>query len=130
MMSINAAYSRTGGLAPLRYDYYCTEREGFRQKSDYFREGHTLSGNISQNEKHQLSYLFNQTYLKSYIASSVSQTDFEQNPSAAAGNWLEAKGFEQYENWMGGLDYLYKINSKMELATAVYFASKEAYEPR
>jgi len=130
LMKNNAGYSWTGDFSSLNYNYSRTESEGFRQNSDYFREGHTLSGNIFQNEKHQLSYLFNQTYLKSYIASSVSQTDFEQNPSAAAGNWLEAKGFEQYENWMGGLDYSYKINSKMELATAVYFASKEAYEPR
>src|SRR5690606_34932713 len=105
LMKNNAGYSWTGDFSSLNYNYSRTESEGFRQNSDYFREGHTLSGNIFQNEKHQLSYLFNQTYLKSYIASSVSQTDFEQNPSAAAGNWLEAKGFEQYENWMAGLDY-------------------------
>src|SRR5690606_38988911 len=65
LMKNNAGYSWTGDFSSLNYNYSRTESEGFRQNSDYFREGHTLSGNIFQNEKHQLSYLFNQTYLKS-----------------------------------------------------------------
>src|SRR5690606_28998958 len=106
------------------------QSDGFRENSGYFREGHTISGDAYRNEKHRLSYLFNQTYLKSFIASSINENDFEENPSSAAANWRVAQGYEQYTNWMGGLDYAYQISPKTELAAAVYFATKEGYEPR
>lgn len=130
LLKNNAGYSWTGENASLNYGFSRIQTDGFRENSDYFRESHTISGNAFQNEKHRLSYLFNQTYLKSYIASSINQTDFEESPEVAAANWREAKGFEQYNNLMGGLDYSYQINPQTELATAVYFAIKDAYEPR
>lgn len=130
LMKNNANFSWTGDNSSLNYGYSRLQTDGFRENSDYFREGHTLSGNAFQNEKHHLSYLFNQTYLKSYIPSSINLTDFENNPNLAAANWRDAKGFEQYHNWMGGLDYEFQINSNLQLGSAIYFAIKDAYEPR
>src|SRR5690606_37927236 len=43
LMKNNAGYSWTGDFSSLNYNYSRTESEGFRQNSDYFREGHTLS---------------------------------------------------------------------------------------
>lgn len=127
----NAAnYSWTGNSSSINYGYSRIESEGFRQNSDYFREAHTLSGNIFQNDNHKLSYLFNHTYLKAFIASSISEDEFENNPQNAASNWLAAKGFEQYHSYMGGLGYSGKINSDLNYSAAAYFNLRDAYEPR
>lgn len=130
LMKNTANYSWTGDVSSINYGYSRIESEGFRQNSDYFRDAHTLSGNISQNENHKLSYLFNHTYLKAFIASSINEEEFENNPQNAASNWLAAKGFEQYHSYMGGLDYSGKINSDLNYSAAAYFNIKDAYEPR
>lgn len=130
LLKNNAQLSWTGEKSSINYGYSRVQMDGYRENSDYFREGHTLSGIAFRNEKHQVSYLFHQTYLKSYIPSSINQSDFENNPQVAAANWREAKGFEQYHNWMGGLDYEWKMNSNLTFNSAVYFATKDAYEPR
>lgn len=130
LMKNTANYSWTGNSSSINYGYSRIESEGFRQNSDYFREAHTLSGNIFQNDQHKLSYLFNHTYLKAFIASSITQDEFENNPQNAASNWLAAKGFEQYHSYMGGLDYSGEINSALNYSAAVYFNIKDAYEPR
>lgn len=130
LLKNNAHFAWEGEKSSIQYAYSRIQLDGFRENSNYFREGHTLSGNLFQNEKHQLRYLFNQTYLKSYIPSSINQTDFEENPHLAAANWREAKGFEQYHNWMLGLDYSWKLNSNFTLNSAIYGATKDAYEPR
>jgi iron complex outermembrane receptor protein len=130
LLKNNAQLSWMGQNSSINYGYSRVQMDGYRENSDYFREGHTLSGIAFRNEKHQVSYLFNQTYLKSYIPSSINESEFENNPHVAAANWREAKGFEQYHNWMGGLDYEWKINSNFNLNSAIYFATKDAYEPR
>jgi iron complex outermembrane receptor protein len=130
LMKNNAGFSWTTENSSINYGYSRLQTDGFRENSDYFREGHTLSGIAFQNDKHQVSYLFHQTYLKSYIPSSINQSDFENNPHVAAANWREAKGFEQYHNWMGGMDYEWKMNSNLIFNSAIYFATKDAYEPR
>src|SRR5690606_1875807 len=124
LLKNNAQLSWMGQNSSINYGYSRVQMDGYRENSDYFREGHTLSGIAFRNEKHQVSYLFNQTYLKSYIPSSINESDFENNPHVAAANWREAKGFEQYHNWMGGLDYEWKINSNFNLNSAIYFATK------
>ncbi len=130
LLKNNAGFSWRDDHSSLNYGFSRIQSDGFRKNSDYFREGHTISGDVYRNEKHRLSYLFNQTYLKSYIASSINEIDFQENPSSAAANWQAAQGYEQYTNWMGGLDYAYQLSPKTELAAAVYFATKEGYEPR
>lgn len=130
LLKNNAGYSWNSDHSSIHYGYSRIQSDGFRENSGYFREGHTISGDAYRNEKHRLSYLFNQTYLKSFIASSINENDFEENPSSAAANWRVAQGYEQYTNWMGGLDYAYQISPKTELAATVYFATKEGYEPR
>lgn len=130
LLKNNAGFSWRDDHSSINYGFSRIQSDGFRENSDYFREGHTISGDVYRNEKHRLSYLFNQTYLKSYIASSINEIDFQENPSSAAANWQAAQGYEQYTNWMGGLDYAYQISSKSEFSTALYFAAKDAYEPR
>lgn len=130
LLKNNAQMSWTGEKSSINYGYSRAQMDGYRENSDYFREGHTFSGIAFQNDKHQVSYLFNQTYLKSYIASSINQSDFENNPHVAAANWREAKGFEQYHNLMGGLDYEFQMYSNFKLNAAAYFAIKDAFEPR
>lgn len=123
-------YGWRGNHSSVNFGYHRLESEGFRQNSNYFREGYTLNGDIYKDEKNQLSYLFNHTYLKAFIASSITKDEFENHPENAASNWLDSKGFEQYHSWLGGLDYKRKINPDLNYSTTVYFNLKDANEPR
>lgn len=130
LMKNTAKAGWQGNHSSVNLSYHRIESEGFRQNSDYFREGYTLSGNIYEDDKNRLSYLFNHTYLKAFIASSITEDDFINNPQNAAANWLAAQGFEQYKTYMGGLDYSGIINSNLNYSAAVYFNLRDAYEPR
>lgn len=130
LMKNTAKFNWQGNHSSVNFGYHRIQSEGFRQNSNYFREGYNLSGNIYEDQKNKLSYLFNHIYLKAFIASSITEEEFQNNPQNAAANWLNAKGFEQYHSYMGGLDFNRKINSNLEYAAAVYFNIKDGYEPR
>src|SRR5690606_2475321 len=65
LLKNNAQLSWTGEKSSINYAYYRVQMDGYSENSDYFREGHTHSGIAFRNEKHQVSYLFHQSYLKS-----------------------------------------------------------------
>ncbi|MBF0694957.1 MAG: TonB-dependent receptor [Flavobacterium sp.] len=129
LVKTNFQYSGNFGSESLNINYHNIYADGWRQNSSYRREGVTLNGELFKTENSKLAYLFNHTYLKAFIPSSIDLTTFEKQPQNAAANWLAAKGFEQYDSFLGGLAYDFNLG-KIRNSTSVFFNTRDSNEPR
>lgn len=126
--TVNYGLETKGGS--LNLNYHKLETDGYRENSSYNREGITLAGDILRKGNNNLTYFGNYTYMKAYIPSSVDKAAFENNPRAAAFTWKAAKGYEEYNSYLGGLSYNWQAARWLENATSVFINAKENYEPR
>lgn len=110
--------------------YNHLQSEGYRDNSDYDRKSFHFNGTIYSGEHSALSFLGNFTRLKAYIPSSISKTDFEENPESAAFTWRSAQGYESYDRFVMGLSYTQHFTENFENTTSVFINSRDAYEPR
>jgi len=129
LMKNTVGYSLDTKKGSLNLSYHRLETDGYRDNSAYNREGITLAGELFRKEKSKLTYFGNYTTLKAYIPSSVDKATFESNPKAAAFTWNAAKGYEQYDSWLGGLAYDWQIGS-IKNSTSAFLNFKDNYEPR
>lgn len=129
LMKNTIGYSLDTKNGSLNLSYHKLETDGYRDNSAYDREGVTLAGELFRKENSRLTYFGNYTYLKAYIPSSIDKETFENDPSAAAFTWNAAKGYEQYDSWLGGLAYDWQLG-KVKNSTSVFINFKENYEPR
>lgn len=123
-------YSLATNTASLTISYHKLETDGYRNNSRYNREGVTLAGELFRKQNSKLTYFGNHTYVKAYIPSSVDLESFTKNPRAAAPTWAAAQGYEQYNSYLGGLAYDWKLASWLNNSTSVFINAKENYEPR
>ncbi|MFD1096673.1 TonB-dependent receptor domain-containing protein [Salegentibacter chungangensis] len=104
--------------------------DGYRENSDYERKSFLMNGRLKISEKNQLSFLVNFTRLKAYIPSSLNQSDFLNDPEAAAQNWADARGYESYDRGMLGVSNQYHFSDKFSNISSVFMSFRDAYEPR
>ena len=130
LMKNTIQYGLNTETGSLNISYHKLETDGYRQNSAYNREGVTLAGELFRRERSKLTYFGNYTYLKAFIPSSVDKETFENNPRSAAFTWNAAKGYEQYDSYLGGLAYDSNIAPWLNNSTSVFVNAKENYEPR
>lgn len=130
LMKNTINYGLNTETTSLNLSYHKLETNGYRKNSAYNREGVTLAGELFRNQNSKLTYFGNYTYLKAYIPSSISKQMFENNPRGAAPTWAASKGYEQYNSYLGGLAYDWKVANWLSNSTSVFINTKENYEPR
>ena len=86
----------TAGIARLSGD-------GFRENSAYARTSGLLTGGHSIPVLGKLSYLLLLSDVHAFTPSSIDESTYRSNPSAAASNWLLAKGFKEYQRLVAGV---------------------------
>ncbi len=123
-------YGINGKSASLNINYHQLESDGWRQNSAYDREGITIAGELFRSSTGKLTYFGNYTNLKAYIPSSIDRETFINNPQSAAFTWNAAKGFEEYESYLGGIAYDWKLSNKISNATSLFVNFKDSNEPR
>ncbi|MDR6301516.1 TonB-dependent receptor family protein [Mesonia maritima] len=126
--SVNTGFSSASGNIFANYTHI--EQDGYRENSAYDRKSLTLNGNLYASTKSTLSFIGNFTRLKAFIPSSISETDFNENPSQAAFTWKQAKGFESYDKVLFGMSYSYQFSENFKNSTSIFINYKDAYEPR
>lgn len=130
LVKTSAAYSVNTKSGSLNLSYHKLESDGWRDNSSYRREGITLAGELFRKKKSKLTYFGNYTYLKAFIPSSIDKETFDNNPKAAAFTWNAAKGYEQYDSFLGGLAFDWMIIGNLKNSTSVFVNHKESDEPR
>ncbi|MFS4454611.1 TonB-dependent receptor family protein [Maribacter sp. 2304DJ31-5] len=114
----------------LTLQYGHTEIDGYRENNRFERDGLLLNSNFKLSQKSELGLLINHIDYTAQIASSISQSAFDEDPTQAAFTWKSAQGFESNNYTLIGLTHHYTINSWLKNTTSLFYTYLDHYEPR
>ena len=126
--NLNLQHNADDFYIGVNYNY--TDIEGFRENNAFKRNGLLLNTEYRINTSHTIGLLVNHIDYIAQIASSINQTDFNEDPTQAAGNWLAAKGFEDDTYTLIGLHYKGKLSERLENTSSIFYSHLDNYEAR
>lgn len=104
--------------------------EGYRDNNAYNRNNLTLTYSYNHHGRLKINTLINRVDLKAFIPSSLDSLDYSDTPSAAAFTWERARGNEDYQRTLVGVDVDYEIDQKRLLSQTIYGHSYRGSELR
>ncbi|MDR5591047.1 TonB-dependent receptor [Christiangramia sp. SM2212] len=114
----------------LSFNYNQVQSDGYRQNGAYDRISMLGSAGLINKSGNYWSFFFSYTNLKAYIPSSLSESDFRNDPEKAAFTWNQAAGYESYDKNIFGVAYEHNFSEKLINTTSVFYNSRDGYEPR
>ena len=126
----NFSLSQSTENKQINLSYNNLSSGGFRENSEYQRESYFLNSKWKLSEHSDIQFLGQFTSMKAFIPSSLSRTNFENNPESAAFTWAQAKGYESYDRGTFGLNWSQHYNDFYTQNTSVFLNFRDAYEPR
>ncbi|GLU43459.1 TonB-dependent receptor [Allomuricauda sp. NBRC 101325] len=130
MLKDNLTFSYSEKDFKLSLSYNHLETDGYRQNSQFNRDGILLNSQFKTGKKSSIAVLVNYIDYTAHIASSINQTDLEEDPTRAASNWLAAQGYEANKYLLTGLSHTYQFSEKLENTTSIFYTNLDHYEPR
>ncbi|MGX1928364.1 TonB-dependent receptor family protein [Flagellimonas sp. 2504JD4-2] len=130
MLKENLSFRHAENNFNLTFTYNHFETDGYRQNNRFDRDGFLLNTNFNLSEKSELGLLVNYIDYTAQIPSSLNQTDFDEDPTRAASNWLAAQGFEANKYVLTGLYHTYEFNHTFRNTTSIFYTYLDHYEPR
>ncbi len=130
MLKDNLSFSHSEKTFDITFSYNHLETDGYRQNSRFERDGFLLTSNVTLTSKSSLGILMNYIDYTAGIASSINQTDFEEDPTRAAGNWLAAQGYEANKYLLTGLSHTYQFSEAFKNTSSIFYTYTDHYEPR
>ncbi|WP_318310678.1 TonB-dependent receptor family protein [Flagellimonas crocea] len=130
MLKDNLGFSHSEDGLNLMLNYNHLETDGYRQNSQFNRDGLLLSTQFRTGQKSSMSLLMNYIDYTAHIPSSINQTDFMEDPTRAAGNWLESQGYEANKYILTGLSYTYRFSDDLQNTSSIFYTYLDHYEPR
>tara|TARA_R110002074_G_scaffold197610_6_gene364799 strand:+ start:68724 stop:70811 length:2088 start_codon:yes stop_codon:yes gene_type:complete len=124
------------GFTHSQDDFYMTlqyghmEIDGYRENNRFERDGFLLNSIFKLSEKSELGLLVNHIDYSAQIASSISQEDFDEDPTQAAFTWKASQGYEDNNYSIIGLSHTYKAGTKLKNTTSLFYTYLDHYEPR
>ncbi len=114
----------------LHFNYDRLEQDGFRENSNYNRQNYLLMPTFRLSENTEISALINYVDFFAQIPSSISKTDFEEDPTKAAFTWKSAQGYEDQKQLLSAITLNHRFNSNFSNTTSIFYTNTENYEPR
>lgn len=130
MLKDNLAFSHSEDNLKITFSYNHLETDGYRENNRFERDGILLNTDFKINTRSSLSFLVNYIDYTAHIASSINQTDFEEDPTRAASNWLAAQGYEANKYLLTGLSHTYLFSEHLKNTTSIFYTYLDHYEPR
>ncbi|MBD0832221.1 TonB-dependent receptor family protein [Aestuariibaculum sediminum] len=126
LINLNFGTSKTS----FNTTYSYTSSQGYRQNNKYKRQSLTLNINHYFNKKNDITILGSFSDVLGYIPSSINEDTFNNYPTQAAQNWLDAKGYEDTNRGILGLSWNHQYSEKLTHKTSLYTTALKAFEPR
>ncbi|MFK5972810.1 MAG: TonB-dependent receptor [Flavobacteriaceae bacterium] len=126
----NLSFNHKGEKLAIGLQYGHMKIEGYRENNTFKRDGFLLNTSYQLNAKNVLSLLVNYIDYTAQIASSINETDFNEDPTKAAFTWNAAKGFEANKYTLIGLSYTHKFNARLKNSSSIFYTYSDHYEPR
>lgn len=102
--------------------------DGYRTNNEVDRHNLTLNYTLNRSGKWIITTLVNHVDLVGFIPSSLSRSDYDDEPTKAAFVWGRSKGNEDYSRTLIGMTFDYNLNRKWSLSNTAYgrrFGSSE-----
>ena len=110
--------------------YSDTHSDGYRQNNEFDRKVLTFGSQHKPGENNTIFLIGNYIDQKAYIPSSVDEDTYKNNPEAAARNWSEAAGYEDYQKGLFGLSWEHTYSEKSSHYISLFGSFLDSYEPR
>lgn len=130
MLKDNLTFSHSEEGFNLNLSYNHLETDGYRQNSQFQRDGVLLNTQFQTGQKSSLALLVNYIDYTAHIPSSINQTDYEEDPTRAPSNWLESQGYEANKYILTGLSHTYQFSEHIQNTTSIFYTYLDHYEPR
>ena len=130
MVKDNLTFQHSDEKLNLSFSYNHFKTDGYRQNNSFERDGFLLTSDIKLGTKSSLGLLINYIDYTAQIPSSLNQTDFDEDPTRAAGNWLAAQGFEANKYTLVGLSHTQEFTKNFQNTTSLFYTYLGHYEPR
>lgn len=113
----------------LRMGFSSQRTDGYRENNQVNRTNYFLNWKKDTNMG-ETGFLVLHTDQKAFIPSSLSITDYHNNPERAAFTWGQAKGFEDYSKTIFGVQGVEQLSDGYRMEYAVYALARNNDEPR
>lgn len=123
-------FNYTDEKLSLGVHYGHMQLEGYRENSQFDRDGVLITSSYTINENNTFGILINHIDYKAHIASSLGATAFAENPRQAAFTWRGAKGFEDNNFSLLGVSYSHKFSEQLENTSSIFYTYLDHFEPR
>ncbi|MFS4492480.1 TonB-dependent receptor family protein [Maribacter sp. 2308TA10-17] len=121
LLKNNLSFNHYDGELRLGFQYGHMETDGYRQNSNFERDGMLLNASFQLNDKNKISLLANHIDFRAQIPSSLGATAFAEDPQQATFTWRVSQGFEDNNSTLVGLSYAHKFNEKFENSTSIFY---------
>jgi iron complex outermembrane recepter protein len=127
----NTLSIETGGeKIGLSMKYNHTQSNGYRQNNEYRSDGITLISRAGLRNNTDITLLLAYTSLKAHIPSSIDSLAYVNQPRSAARNWLQTRGYEDYNKLLAGMSAEYNFNSSLSASLSLFSTLNEENEMR
>ncbi|MGB5317050.1 MAG: TonB-dependent receptor [Robiginitalea sp.] len=126
----NLSLNHKGGKVQAEVRYNRMTTQGYRENNAFDRDGLLINLGLEAGDSHQLNLLVNYIDYTAEIPSSLGLTDYQTDPTQAAANWKEAKGFEANKYTLVGLSDEIHFNPGFKNTTSIFLSYLDHYEPR
>ena len=130
LLKNNLSFNHYDGKLRLGLQYGHMVTDGYRDNSNFERDGLLLNAAYRIDEKNSISLLVNHIDYTAQIPSSLGATAFSEDPKQAAFTWRSAKGYEANNYSLLGLNYTHLFNEKLKNSTSIFYTYLDHYEPR
>lgn len=130
LLKNNLSFNHFDGKLRLGLQYGHLETDGYRQNSNFERDGFLLNTSYKINEKNKISLLVNHIDFTAQIPSSLGATAFAEDPQQATFTWRVSQGFEANNYTLVGLNYSHQFSGKLENSTSVFYNHLDKNEAR
>ena len=130
LLKNNLSFNHFDGKLRLGLQYGHLETDGYRQNSNFERDGLLLNTSYQINTKNKISLLVNHIDFTAQIPSSLGATAFAEDPQQATFTWRVSQGFEANNYTLVGLNYTHQFNDKLENSTSIFYNYLDKDEAR
>lgn len=130
LLKNNLSVNHYDGKLRLGLQYGHLETNGYRQNSNFERDGLLLNTSYQINDKNNVSLLVNHIDFTAQIPSSLGATAFVEDPQQATFTWRASKGFEANNYTLVGLNLVHKFNDNFKNSTSIFYSYLDKEEAR
>lgn len=130
LLKNNLSFNHYDGKLRVGLQFGHMETNGYRENSNFERDGVLLNTTYQINEKNRISLLVNHIDFTAQIPSSLGATAFAENPRQATFTWRASQGFEANNYTLVGFNLVHQFSDNFENSTGIFYSYLDKEEAR